>query len=85
MNHTPNLVAWLGFPSRNFPSRSIGDQMTSPYIACDDELTMTPKKVTMEKHRGTAMSWGQSAAEGLIEREEKSGAFLDTQRHLSEC
>ena len=53
--------------------------MTSPYIDCDDELTMTPKKVTIEKHSGTAMSWGQSAAEGLIEREEKSGAFLDTQ------
>ena len=37
---------------------------------------MTPKKLTMEKHRGTAKSWGQSAAEGLLEREAKSGAFL---------
>ena len=37
---------------------------------------MTPKKLTMEKHSGTEMSCGQSAAEGLLEREAKSGAFL---------
>ena len=39
---------------------------------------MTPKKLTMEKHSGTEMSCGQSAADGWREREAKSGAFLHT-------
>lgn len=28
--HTPNLVACEGFPSKNRPRSSIGDQMASP-------------------------------------------------------
>jgi len=78
INHTPNLVALDGLPSRNRLRRSMGDQIASPYIASDDELTTRPTKLTREKPRGTDMSWGHKAAEGVFAREEKSGAFLDT-------
>ena len=64
MNHTPKRVTWLGSPSRKRFKRSIGDQIASPKIAWEDELTMTPKKLTMEKPNGTESSCGMPAADG---------------------
>lgn len=37
---------------------------------------MIPMKLTIENVKGTDKSWGQSAAEGLCERDAKSGALL---------
>jgi hypothetical protein len=76
MNHTPNLVAFDGLSSRNRLRRSIGDQMASPNIVSDDELTIIPTKLTREKPRGTAQNCGHNAAEGVLAREAKSGALL---------
>lgn len=53
MNHTPNLVALDWSSSRNRLRRSIGDQIASPKIVSDDELTIMPTKLTREKPRGT--------------------------------
>ena len=54
----------------------MGDQTASPYIVCDEELTMIPIKLTMEKPNGTATSCGHTAADGYVAREAKSGALL---------
>lgn len=77
MNHTPNRVACDGFPSKNAPSKSIGDQMAWPKMTCDEELTMMPMKLTSEKANGTAINCGHSAADGLDARDAKSGALLE--------
>jgi hypothetical protein len=37
---------------------------------------MIPMKLTMENVRGMEKNWGQSAAEGLWDREAKSGALV---------
>ena len=50
--------------------------MASPYRVCEDELTIMPIKLTMEKPRGTEMSCGRTAADGYLAREAKSGALL---------
>lgn len=73
---TPNLVACDGLSSRNIPSRVIGDHTGWPYMACDEELTMMPRKLTVLKPSGTARSWGHSASLGFLARDAKSGAFL---------
>lgn len=39
---------------------------------------MMPIKLTTEKARGTAKSWFQRAADGVLAREAKSGAFLQS-------
>jgi len=41
-----------------------------------DELTIMPKKLTIENVIGTEKSWGKSAADGVVARDAKSGAFL---------
>lgn len=51
--------------------------MASPYRVSDDELTMIPMKLTMENPSGTLKSWGSAAADGVVAREAKSGAFLE--------
>lgn len=53
---TPNLVACDGLSSRNIPSKVMGDHTGWPYIACDEELTIIPRKLTMLKPSGTAIS-----------------------------
>ena len=63
-SRTPKRVACEGLSSRNMPSRSIGDHMASPYNVCDEELTMIPMKLTMEKPRGTEVICGSTAADG---------------------
>lgn len=73
---TPNLVADDGSLSRNIPRRSMGDQTASPYMACEDELTMIPKKLTMEKAKGTDISCGRTTSDGCFARDAKSGALL---------
>lgn len=52
-------------------------------MACDDELTMMPKKLTRENPSGTLMSCGRPAAAGVRARDAKSGAFLQSQSHVS--
>jgi hypothetical protein len=54
----------------------MGDQIASLYIVCDDELTIIPKKLTIENESGTEMSWGHTAAEGVVARDAKSGALV---------
>lgn len=54
----------------------MGDQIASPYIACEDELTRMPIKHTIEDAKGNAKSCGQSAAAGVLALDAKSGAFL---------
>jgi len=76
MNHTPNLVAGEGLSSKNRPNKSMGDQIASPYIACEDELTRMPIKHTIEDAKGSAKSCGQSAAAGVLALDAKSGAFV---------
>ena len=76
MNQTPKRVACDGLPSKNIPNKSIGDHTGVPYRTSDEEPTMMPMKLTMENAKGTAINWGQSAAEGVRAREAKSGAFL---------
>ena len=74
--HTPNLVAGEGSLSKNRPSKSTGDQIASPYMACEDELTRIPIKHTIDDANGKAKSCGQSAAAGVLALDAKSGAFL---------
>lgn len=50
--------------------------MASPYITCEDELTMMPMNETREKPSGMAINCGRTAAEGVVAREAKSGALL---------
>ncbi len=69
-------MALDGASSRKRPRRSIGDQIASPNIVCDEELTTMPIKLTSENVRGTEISCGSSAADGLFAREAKSGAFV---------
>jgi hypothetical protein len=45
-------------------------------MTCEEELTMMPRKLTMENVRGTARSCGRPAAEGRLARDAKSGALL---------
>ena len=73
---TPNRVALDGFPSKNLSNKSRGDHTASPYIVILDELTIRPKKLTIENVIGTEKSWGKSAADGVVARDAKSGAFL---------
>lgn len=54
----------------------MGDQMASPYMACEDELTRMPIKHTIEDAKGNEASCGQSAAAGVLALDAKSGAFL---------
>ena len=79
MNQTPKRVALDGLSSKKRPRRSIGDQIASPYIASDDELTIMPIKLTIGNERGTEKIWGHNAALGVVAREAKSGAFLSLQ------
>lgn len=46
---------------------------------------MIPMKLTMEKPSGTLKSWGSPAADGVVAREAKSGAFLETLAGQREC
>lgn len=73
---TPNLVAGEGLSSKKRFNKSIGDQIASPYIAWEDELTMMPIKHTIEDTSGNAKSCGQAAAAGVLALDAKSGAFL---------
>ena len=57
--------------------------MASPYIVCDEELTMIPMKLTIEKPSGTEISCGQTAADGYAARDAKSGAFLPKRERIS--
>lgn len=74
--YTPNLVAGEGSSSKNRPNKSTGDQIASPYMTWEDELTRIPIKHTMEDARGSAKSCGQSAAADVLALDAKSGAFL---------
>jgi len=76
INQTPNRVLPDGFPSKSFPSRSMGDQIASPYNTWEEELTMIPIKLTSEKPSGTESNWGSTAASGRDARDAKSGALL---------
>lgn len=76
MNHTPKRVACDGLPSKNMPSKVIGDQIGSPNNTSEEEPTTMPMKLTIENANGTAINWGHNAAEGVDAREAKSGAFL---------
>lgn len=73
---TPKRVASDGSSSRKRSNRSIGDHTGSPKMTCEEELTMMPRKLTMENVRGTARSCGRPAAEGRLARDAKSGALL---------
>jgi hypothetical protein len=77
---TPKRVACEGEPSRNMLSKSTGLQTGLPKITVAEELTMMPIKLTIEKPSGIAMSCGHHAADGLVAREAKSGAFLASAR-----
>ena len=50
--------------------------MAWSYSTCDDELTMMPMKLTIEKPSGTETSCGHTVADGYVARDAKSGAFL---------
>ena len=76
MNHTPNRVACDGPSSRKRSRRSIGDQMVSLKMACEEDETMMPMKDTNENVIGTAKNCGHPVAEGRFARDAKSGAFL---------
>lgn len=69
-------MALDGESSKNMLSNSIGSHTVSPYIVCEEELTMMPMKLTTENPRGTEISCGRTAAAGVFAREAKSGALL---------
>ena len=47
-------------------------------MVSDDELTMIPMKLTIEKPSGTEISCGRLAAAGYFALDAKSGAFLQS-------
>ena len=76
INHTPKRVACEGPSSRKRSRRSMGDQIVSLKMACEDDETIMPMNDTSENVMGTAKNCGQPAAEGRFARDAKSGAFL---------
>lgn len=57
----------------------MGDQIGSPKIVTEEELTIIPMKLTSEKANGTDINWGHNAAPGVLAREAKSGALLKSE------